>query len=597
MKNNFFITMLLFALAAIIFSHSIFENNELFGQKDWDQFIMWNAVPHKTILTYHQFPLWNPYVNGGNVMLAHPHSPFLSPFFIFVLFFGPIMGLKIQITVHLFLGFCGMYILTKHLGVRGMGGYLSSFIFMGSSLFSLHLTEGHTEWLAMAFVPWFFLFYLKSLEESKNILGGIIFLSLILLNGSVDVFNIMMVFIVLFAFLKSIQMRQWFPVKSLGVILAGTFLFCAVKLIPMLDFIGHNPRVMSDDSAVSINVLFHMLLNPDQSILDMMNWLDGYRMGLVYEWHEYGAYVGYIPLILCMWGTIKFFEKQWPLICSGLITFIIAMGNSPLLNLWSMLHKFPVYDSLTVPSRFILGFIFYLSIIAGMTFYAFDQYMQKKSNQHKNYLFVIPMALFMLVTYDLYESNSSVFQNAFRVESVQLRENIIFAQRYREVLFYEDYLVNSSIYPVFLSNGGIIEAYEVMQLKQGDVKVMGEPDYRGEFYLDRPYGEIDQEYFSPNEQRFSVNLNEANLLMINQNYHQGWKAEVAGKKTPVTEIHGLISVLLPPGTYQIRLYYLPETFIIGLIVTALTICLAVINLVKNQAVPFLSKPEILQEQN
>lgn len=595
MKNNFLVTMVFFALAAIVFSHAVFENNELFGQKDWDQFIMWNAVPHKTLLTYHQFPLWNPYVNGGNVMLAHPHSPFLSPFFIFVLFFGPVMGLKIQITVHLFLGFCGMYSLTRHLDVRGMGGYLSSFIFMGSSLFSLHLTEGHTEWLAMAFVPWFFLFYLRSLEKSKNVLGAIIFLSLILLNGSVDVFNIMMVFIGLFAFLKSAQIRQWFPVKSLAVILAGTFLFCAVKLIPMLDFIGHNPRVMAEDSGVTLKILFNMLLNPDQGILDMMDWLDGYRMGLVYEWHEYGAYIGYIPLILCIVGTIKFFEKQWPLICSGLITFIIAMGNESLVNLWALLHKLPVYDSLTVPSRFILGFIFYLSIIAGMTFYVFEQYMQTKSDQHKNYLFIIPLALFMLVTYDLYESNSSVFQNAFRVEPIQLRENIIFAQRYRDALFYEDYLVNSSIYPVFLSNGGIIEAYEVMQIKQGDVKAAGEPGYRGEFYLDRPHGEINQDYFSPNEQRFSVDLNEPNLLIINQNYHHGWKAEFSGNKIPATEIDGLISVLLPPGKYKVRLYYFPETFVIGLIITGLAVCLTVLNLVKSQTIPFLGKMDAVSK--
>lgn len=587
MKNNIILSVIVFALAAFLFSRSMFENNHLAGQEDWDQFIMWNAVPHKTIMTYQQFPLWNPYVNGGNVMLAHPHSPFLSPFFIFVLIFGPVMGLKVQITVHLFIGLCGMFLLARHLGIKGVSAYLSAFIFMGCAMFPLHLTEGHTEWLSMAFVPWFFLYYLKCLDNPKHVMGAIIALSLILLNGSVDVFNILMVFIMMFACLTSLQKRRFFPAKLLAVILGGTFLLCAVKLIPMLDFLGQNPRLIEENSGVTLKVLFHMLLNPDQGILDMMDWVEVYRMGLAYDWHEYGAYIGYIPLLLCFIGSVMFFEKHWPLICSGLITFVIAMGSGSLFNLWAILHRFPFYDSLTVPSRFMLGFIFYLSIISGLTFFAFEQYVRQKSKQHKNYFFIIPAIIVVLVAIDLYESNSSVFKNAFSIEPKQLSENIIFAQRYRQVLFYDDFIANSSIYPIFLSNAGIIDAYEVVHLDQGKVKALGETGYRGEFYLDQPDGEITQDYFSPNELKFTISLKKPNVLMINQNYHPGWKAEINSQKIETSETDGLISVLLPQGDYRLKVYYLPETFLIGLMFSLSFIVLSAVIIFQNKTIPFL----------
>ena len=479
LKNNILIAVLVFSSLAVIFTLPVYENPEKWGQKDWDQFIMWNAVPHKTITVYNQIPLWNPYVNGGNVMLAHPHAPFLSPFFIFVLIFGPVMGLKIQITVYTFVGLMGMYLLARYLGMKSISAYFSSFVFMFCSIYSLHLTEGHTEWLVMAVVPWFFLFYFKSIADLRYVFAAIISLSLILLNGSVDVFNILIVFVTVFTVFKSFQLRKMIPAKVLMYIFAGTFMLCAVKLIPMLDFLGHNPRLTDETSGVTLKVLFHMLLNPDQGLLDMMDWVEGYRMGLEYEWHEYGSYVGWIPLILCLIGSVRLFEKHWPMICAGLVSLLIAVGSDSLLNLWGALHRLPFFDSLTVPSRFILGFIFYLSIISGLTFNEFYQYIEKKSRTAKNYLFIIPVALFGLVLIDMYQSSSPVFKNAFRLEQKVLPENMLFAQRYRKALFYEDYLVNSSIYPVYKSNSGILDAYEVVQLKQGDLKAQGEPGYLG----------------------------------------------------------------------------------------------------------------------
>src|SRR3989338_10339454 len=101
--------ILVFIIMSLILVFPIFKNFNNFGVGDWDQHFVYNAAPKITIEKFWQFPLWNPYYCGGNVLLAHPESPFLSPTYLFVLFFGVVAGLKIQILFHLILGMFGIH--------------------------------------------------------------------------------------------------------------------------------------------------------------------------------------------------------------------------------------------------------------------------------------------------------------------------------------------------------------------------------------------------------------------------------------------------------------------------------------------------------
>ena len=84
MKIDSLIPIALFSIVAVFYALPILTNISYWGQMDWDQFTYWNAIPRDTILRYHQVPLWNPYSGGGNVMLALPHSSFLSPLFVLI---------------------------------------------------------------------------------------------------------------------------------------------------------------------------------------------------------------------------------------------------------------------------------------------------------------------------------------------------------------------------------------------------------------------------------------------------------------------------------------------------------------------------------
>src|SRR3954471_9165287 len=107
---------LLFALLALAAGAPIFQNPRYCGsQYDWRYFQSWIEVGRRSILWWHQAPLWNPYGCGGEVLLANPQSEVASPTFVFPLLFGTALGVKLVLWFYLFCAFDGMYRLAREL--------------------------------------------------------------------------------------------------------------------------------------------------------------------------------------------------------------------------------------------------------------------------------------------------------------------------------------------------------------------------------------------------------------------------------------------------------------------------------------------------
>ena len=567
MKKSHWPLLLIFSIVSLIYSFPIFENISYWGQMDWDQFTFWNAVSRETILRYHQFPLWNPYANGGTILLAHPHSSFLSPFYLFILALGPIMGLKVQIVVYLTMGLLGMFLLARYFELSQSACYLTAFVFMLNSLYALHLSEGHACWMPMSLIPWVFMFYLKSLDMPRHAFGSIIFLGWILLAGGVDVVLVLAVILILFAAFKSIQAKQIFPLRMLAMIFGGAFLLCAVKLLPMLEFLYHHPRVTDESTGTGFLALYKMLLSREQAFPHIESWVRAQDMGLKYGWHEYGCYIGIIPLLLGCLGAAVSYKKQWPLILTGVTSLIIAMGSASPLNLWKVLHSLPVYDSMHAPSRFMLGFVFTAAIFAGIGLTFLEKCVSKSAVLNVAGWRIAALAITLLIFVDLWLVNSPIFKNAFIVPPLTIERYSSFGQRYDKINLHGTKLSHSSMYPVFLSHSGILEAYEIVQVKQGGVRISSDFDYRGEAYLLKSGGKILIEDFSPNRITLDADVKKQDILVINQNFDQGWRIKQNGVVMQVQPVDGLLAVPVTPGHHKLVAYYLPLSFLIGLCVS------------------------------
>ncbi len=576
-ENSKLIPLLIFVLISLIYSLPILRNISYWGQMDWDQFTFWNAVPRETILKYHQFPLWNPYSNGGNVVLAHPHSSFLSPFYILVLIFGPIIGIKLEIILFLIIGLLGMFFLLKHLGLKEVSSYAGSLIFMLSSIYPLHLTEGHVEWLAMAFVPWLFLSYLKSANDRKYLYLGILFLALMLLGGGIYVSTVMILFLILYSLVITLREKRivWF--KNIAIIFAGAFLLSSIKLFPMLEFLSHSSRVIESSENISPSLLSTILLGRNQgSLYAQTKWTTPDKKAFVrdnltidYGWHEYGAYVGIIPLFLSAVGLFFTFRKQWPLFLVGIIFLLLSLGSGSPVNLWKIVHSFPIYDSLHVPSRFMLVSVFILSIFVGLGLSKFEDGMRIV---HKGRLITSGIGFFILI--DLCLVNGHIMKQAFIITPTRLKENAEFSQRYNSLNLYPD-ISRSAMYPVFLSNSGILDAYEVINVKKGNIHTINDPEYKGEVYLAGGKGNAKITFFSPNKIVVDVNVAEKNTLVVNQNYYKGWRVKGC-RVNKIKSFNGLIAIEIDSTVKKAIFYYLPGSFIIGCIIAGISLLAGII---------------------
>jgi len=571
-KSKIHITapFIMFLLLALIYGFPISRNIGNWGHMDWDQYTFWNAVPRETILRHHQFPLWNPYSNGGNVLLALPQSPFLTPFYIPVLIFGPIIGLKLEIIIHLLVGMLGMFLLSKYINSRAYSSYLPPIIFMLSSIYTLHLAEGHMEWSSMAFVPWLFLFYLKSLEYIKYVIGSILSYALMIFGGSVYIVSISIISLSVYSIFVMFQTRKLTPLKVLGSIFIGAFLVCSVKLIPMLEFLKDNPRKVVSSEATDISLLPAILLSRDQAIYyQTTKWTKpGQKVEFVggefeFGWHEYGAYTGFVPLLLATIGIFFYFKTYWPLLLTGMVSLWMSLGRGAFYNLWGLVHRLPLYDSLHVPSRFIVGFIFSISLFSGLGLSKLEGISRKKY-----FKFLIGLIV-GFVFFDLFLVDYPLLKAPFIIKPPEIIRYAEFRHRYRDFNLFPE-KSRSSMYPVLLSNSGIINSYEVIGVAKGDIKAVEDYNYRGEVYFLKTNNKVESVAFSPNRLKIKTDVKEQDFLIVNQNFHRGWRVKVNKKKQKIVSSNGLVSVNLPPGNNDVTLYYLPKSFIAGMLTTLVT---------------------------
>ncbi len=227
------------AVIAVIFSWPLFVHPDYWGIQDWDMFLLKTGVARESLLRYGQFPLWNPFQNGGVPHFAHPESTTLSPAFLMDLIFGVVRAAKINITLHLFIGLAGAYYLARHYGLMRATALLAAFLFMLSSMYAVLVTAG-MEWAyQIALMPWAFLFFLKSHESRKTLLSVVpvsVMLVLMWFGAGVYPFCISLLFYATYSAIAVISGEQ--PLKrSLAIlctILALTFALGAIKFVPSI---------------------------------------------------------------------------------------------------------------------------------------------------------------------------------------------------------------------------------------------------------------------------------------------------------------------------------------------------------------------------
>lgn len=546
--NSKIATLLIFSLLSLVFFRYFLENITYVGIFDWHKRLTYSAAARETISRYHQFPLWNPWICGGMSLIGSPAAQYISPFIILDIFLGEVIGLKISVIIHFALGMFGLYLLARYLKFNPLSSYVSAFIFSMSGYYAWHIRTGHTNFIVFSWLPWVVYYYLKSMKKLRYVVFSAGFYSIMFLEG-----HYIGVYLALFLGVASVILflteRNIAYIKNLVILFILTLLLGSIKIVPVYYYLQEFPRILSYEGISWGSIDFYLL---KRAFLESQP-----TETIYYPAHEFGIYVGAIPLLLALYGLLSGrFEGKWAFSLAGLVFVLMSFGPNLKYDLLEFMSQFPVFNSLRVPSRLLILPILPISLLAGAGLSKIERY---------NRVLALALTLFILV--DLTMVSSSHFKNIFRIQLPNYeRENIFYQTSSKEKLQYTHVLRNTGR----ILCGEDIK-FEINAIPRS-IKKSENNTYKGEVFLVNNSGDVEIKYFSPNKVVVDVNINGPDTLVLNQNSHRGWRSNVGY----IESYNGIVSVNVSGSHNNIIFYYMPSSFLWGVFLSSLGVLLSII---------------------
>ena len=225
----------------------IFPGAFLFGDTFFYRDIYLNALPVKKlyaqILRSGQLPLWHPYLNGGQPLLAEINCSVLYPSNLLYLIFPFYTAFNLNTISHVILGALGAYCLARFTGLSALSSLLCGIIFSCCG-YSLSLTNFPKGSLAHAYIPWLTLIWHRFLLE-KNFR----WFFLCVLLGVFQIFAgvpewTLIIFLLMLTWSIAYPYQVSTPRRIIGLILLGIIIILcsAIQLIPSLEMVAVSSR-------------------------------------------------------------------------------------------------------------------------------------------------------------------------------------------------------------------------------------------------------------------------------------------------------------------------------------------------------------------
>lgn len=592
-------SLLLLVAASIVYCAPLFAHLDWYGWQDWDQFTFRYETPRVALLRDWQWPVWNPYANGGTALLAHPHSPVLSPWYVITLLLGAPVGLRVQVVVFMALGAVGMAALMRQLGAGRVAGISAGIVLMMSAHFALHITEGHLEWTALGVMPWVVLGLVQAQQSSLTgggrapvIRSALLFASILTL-GAVYVPAVYVPFLTVWMAFECVRQRRVAPLAAWVVVAVLAAGLAGAKLVPMSQFTSEHARQPTTKQRTTVKALAIGLLSTDQAARyaeykgTKRTDFDASTMPLNwhkfdFEFHEYGTYPGVVGGLAVLVGFIATARTRWPLYAAGGVLAWIMLGSEVTPDLWALLRSLPMYDQMQAPSRILATLVFVAAVAAG---WGMDELQRRiTASRMGAWRTAVPWVVCALLYGELAIMGHSLFAQVFRVPPIRLQAFSDFAQRPAppESKSLVPDPMKSVLYPRLLANWGALDGYENLSIATGRVLTTGDPGYRGEVYLSEGAGRADVESWTMAHVQVRVRADGPAVVVMNQNYDTGWSAArrasggVATTEAAVRTQDGLIGAKVERGESVVEFRYWPRGLTAGiwLSVGTLLLCLA-----------------------
>ena len=499
---------------------------------DSDMFEQLRWVPYYTLTHFHQLPFWNPYKCGGMSMLGNPESGIVTPFLLFYLAGGLLVGLFLEIYLHIAIAFAGGYVLGRELGLRPIACVVLAGMFPSSSWLPLHIAFGHLNFLPAAYFPWIIAMLLAACRLGQAFpaaLGGL-FCALTLTEGNYTFpYSVMLVAIV--ATTLAITTLKVRPLIMAAILGAFAVALCSLKLIPAQELLSIHPRDFGA-SWITYTGAMISLFSRNQ---------DAYRPSpSVWYMVEYGGYVGAPFVALALAGIVAGPRRALPWVLGIVIFFELFMGDTGPHALVNYVRLFPLGRNIGICGRWVIPLVFCVGVLAAFG----AQFVCDHWGRWGPRVAVLLLSVGLV---DAWVVGSPNYRYLFHYYLDKPPWSESFRQFWVETPIFQTYIgeanmgsVNCRAFGYWVPNDGVLG--------------YNQKGYRGEYYL-LGAGSLTQTQWSPNRLSFDVTADAPTTLVINQNYDIDWR--VVSGKGAMTSDDDRLAVAIPAGHQQLTIAYRP----------------------------------------
>jgi hypothetical protein len=484
---------------------------------------------YRSIVKYHQLPLWNPWKCGGTPLLSNPQARILNPFFPLSLLFGPAVGMHLEVPLHLAVAWAGGYVLGRVQGMRWLGAAACASAFASSSWFPLHVAAGELMMtMGFCYLPWLLAFGWLAIERQLRwAWPAAAALALMWLDGNPYPPSFGTLVLALLAAALAALHRSTRPLWVTACVCALGLTLVTPSLVLSYLFVAAHPRPTGLNYSTLVTV-WSALLSRDQDLFRVS--------GVMWGWHEVGGYVG-LFLALGIAGLLRP-RRAFPWVMAAASLVALALGARGPWWPWPLLHKLPVFSWERLPYRFIVPLVQMIAVLAGFG----ADWIAARCGR------AVATALILAATLDC------LWVGPYNLRySLQNLAPMVTPEHFHQVREPGTGYTSVSRDMVRLTeqNLGIINCYDYWDWSS-PVAAVGDPGYRGENYL-LEAGTVEIIFWSPNRLDFAVDAPAPTTLIVNQNYDRFWRL-TAGHGTVVSK-EGLLAVSIPAGRQRLQLSY------------------------------------------
>ncbi len=525
---------------------------------------------------YGQWPLWNPYQCGGIPDWADPQAQFFHPLFLLSFVFGTTLALKAFLVLHALSGLVGQYLLARDIGLGLPGAAFAAASWTFSGYFAWHCGTGHGNFIAFYLAPLTLLCWRRARADLRYAAGVAVAMTLVALGGGAYAFPF---FVLLLAFDACISLaspkagrNERLDTLTVGTLVVGLIaLTAAIRLLPIVEHLAYYPRRVSGDDTLSLQEVLITLTRGDVTEIDTPfgshPWV----------WTEYGAYIGWIPVVLGCAGTlIALGQRRYRLLLPMLAFLALTLGNTGALSPWALLQRLPVFEGLRIPTRMSVLFLLYFTLLGGLAVDAIARRMRpvaplRSAGMTQVAARVLVLFVLFWTAADLTTHHRRVIDGMWRdppsrAEFVAERFVVVAVPRADQ-----PWLVHPTPPRFPHANLGTAFCYTGMAYRPAPGLWAGElPQVRA-----RGEGARVEEWSqTPLTFNAVASLPSGGRVIVNRTYAPGWRSDVG----TLTLDRGRIAVDLPAGRHRIALRYAPVLWPVALLGSLLgaLLCVALI---------------------